>query len=285
MVFFRLFSKNANKREQNSFSVRSFGFSHMGKVRTSNQDAFLFNDLPGTSAPVMAVADGMGGHQGGEIASTQCIKIFANTLKDAFGDTWFWPKFWGDKPATTERSLESHILERALMTAHFAIRKLSFEDVELHDMGTTFTGLLIEGSTLHFVHAGDSRLYLFRDGELTQVTQDHRYDPVVSDTLLIPTELTSEYAVPNTLTKSVGDDTLSPDIGLVKLEPNDQLLLCTDGLTDMISNEHIRRILDVSHTSEKEKVQALLDAALKLGGRDNVTVVIGTCSELKKTKN
>ncbi|WP_279382446.1 PP2C family protein-serine/threonine phosphatase [Acanthopleuribacter pedis] len=276
MPIFRLFRKNKKKESAPSFAVHSAGLSHRGNVRETNQDAFMFPDKASCGSAVMAVADGMGGHEGGEVAAKQCIKIFGETLKDGYDGAWRWPDAWGKPPKTGERDLESFILEHALMTAHLAISKLAREDSTLHDMGTTFTGALIEGETLYSIHAGDSRLFLYRNGFLKQLTRDHRFDPAVSDTLMIPAELAERYTLPNVLTQSVGNGPLKPDLDSHKLQWGDVLLFCSDGLTDMISDEHIRRILG-AEPSAQQRAQALIDAALLQGGRDNVTAVVATC--------
>lgn len=277
MPIFRLFSKLAKKREKPTVSVRAFGLTHTGLIRKANQDAFLYTDIPSETPVILGVADGMGGHQGGEVAANQCIKLFGETLKEGFQDSWRWPSGWGEHPNTKEKPLESHILERALMTAHFLIRKLGQEDEDLRDMGTTFTGGLIEGDTLHYIHVGDSRLYLARDETLTQLTSDHRFDPAVGDTLLIPSELAEFYLAPNVLTQSVGGAVIRPEIGTKPLKPSDVLLICSDGQTDMISKEHIRRVLSDPQKNEKQKAQELIDAGLTQGGRDNITVVVAVC--------
>lgn len=223
------------------------GDTHVGLVRTGNEDAFLL------APPLFAVADGLGGHQAGEIASSLAIDRLL---------------------VTAPRIADARALGRAIEQANAAVIEAAETGRGRSGMGTTLTAAMLDGSRVVVAHVGDSRAYLLHYGRLQQLTEDHS---MVAD-LVRQGALTAEEARfhPNrsVITRALGSDPRTPvDILEVEATPGDRLLLATDGLTGLVPDAEIERILALSPTPG-EAVDALIDAALEAGGADNVTVVV-----------
>lgn len=227
---------------------RSFaGDTHVGLVRSGNEDAYLL------APPLFAVADGLGGHQAGEIASSLAI----DTLLDA-----------------APRAVEAKALGRAVRRANAAVIDAAESGRGRAGMGTTLTAVMVEGTRLAVAHVGDSRAYLLHYGQLEQLTQDHS---MVAD-LVRQGRLTLEESRvhPNrsVITRALGSDpNLLVDTFEVDAAPGDRLLLATDGLTSMVDDAEIERVL-AAEGSPDGAVDTLIDRALAAGGHDNITVVV-----------
>lgn len=223
------------------------GDSHVGLVRTGNEDAFL------VAPPLFAVADGLGGHQSGEIASSIAI----DTLLES-----------------APRAADAKSLGRAARRANSAVIEAAESGRGRSGMGTTLTAAMIDGTRLAVAHVGDSRAYLLHFGALEQLTQDHS---MVAD-LVRQGQLTAEESRvhPNrsVITRALGSDpNMLVDTFEVEAAGGDRLLLATDGLTSMVDDDQIARIL-ASEPSPQQAVDALIDRALTAGGHDNVTAVV-----------
>ena len=220
--------------------------SDVGRVRAGNEDAFLVADDP----RLVAVADGMGGHQAGEVASATAVATLL------------------------ERVQHGEPIDTAISAANDAVVTQSQDDESLRGMGTTLTAGMVDGSSLRIGHVGDSRAYLLHDGELRQLTTDHS---VVAE-LIAAGELTEEQALVDPrrsmITRALGiEASVAVDVLTVELEPGDRLLLCSDGLTTMVRDDAIAEILAAERDRERA-ADALVDAANAAGGADNVTVVV-----------
>ena len=232
--------------------------SHVGLKRSSNQDRFLI-DRHGERF-VGVVADGMGGHAGGETASGIALERLAAILDDA------------PLPSAAEAAT---LLERGAVEGNEEIRSAGDADPELRGMGTTLVGLVVDDTASGaFLNVGDSRLYRMRGGELSQLSHDHS---VVAD-LVRQGEITPEEAAVhprrNVLTRALGvERRVEPQVGSLEVEPGDLFLLSSDGLHGMISDRDIARILSADWTLEA-RCDSLVEAALDAGGADNVTVVL-----------
>jgi len=227
----------------------------IGHVRNNNQDTVLVDREKG----IFLLADGMGGHNAGDVASELAVKeAYACILKEisrAFDAD--------DVPA---------LLEKALCQAHRAIKKKAESDSGLHGMGTTLVELYIRGGIAYLCHAGDSRAYLFRD-TLQQVTRDH----TVGDFYTVRGDKESEKVPPqlwHVLTQALGTrDCPVPDKKALQLKRGDIMVICSDGLTNMLGDDEIQGII-MDHTGRlNEMVNALTDAANKKGGKDNISVI------------
>ncbi|HMM20472.1 MAG TPA: Stp1/IreP family PP2C-type Ser/Thr phosphatase [Selenomonadales bacterium] len=222
--------------------------SDIGRVREINEDSFI------CAPPLLVVADGMGGHVAGEVAS----QLAAATLqKCVLSQT--------DQPAAAA-------LNKAIEQANTLIYRMAKEKNELSGMGTTVTAAYVDEAVLYWGHVGDSRLYLVRDGELQQITEDHSLvgELVRSGSISAEEALTHPHR--NILTRAVGtSDQVRVDSGAIDLREGDVVLLCTDGLTNMVPDEEIRDIL----LDGANAVEALIDRANAAGGLDNITVIAG----------
>ncbi|MDO8879511.1 MAG: Stp1/IreP family PP2C-type Ser/Thr phosphatase [Coriobacteriia bacterium] len=233
------------------------GDSHVGMVRPGNEDAYLL------APPLYAVADGLGGHQAGEIASSLAI----DTLLD-----------------TAPRQADAKALGRSIRRANAAVIDAAASGRGRSGMGTTLTAAMVDGTRIAVAHVGDSRAYLLHLGALEQLTQDHS---MVAD-LVRQGRLSAEEARnhPNrsVITRALGSDpdTLA-DTFEVEAASGDRLLLATDGLTGLVRDEDIERILAAAATPATA-VDQLIDAALDAGGHDNVTVVVADIGKVKPTR-
>ena len=217
----------------------------IGQVREGNEDSYLLLD------PLYAVADGMGGHRGGEVASSLALQ----TVQELF--------------ERREGSLAEQVQE-----ANHAVFERSQADREVAGMGTTLTAALVQGGSARIAHVGDSRAYLFRGGELHLLTEDHTLVHRMVQEGEITAEEADTHPHRSILTRALGvDDVLQVDEGVVELRAGDRLLLCTDGLTAMMSDAEIRAVLKESR-DPNGAVERLVRAANRAGGIDNITTVI-----------
>lgn len=221
--------------------------SDIGKVRETNEDSLI------CALPLLVVADGMGGHVAGEVASQLAAETLQNSVVAG-----------ADHPIV--------MLNTAIDHANTLIYRMAKEKNELSGMGTTVTAALVDGATLYWGHVGDSRLYLLRGGELKQITEDHSLvgELVRSGSISAQEALTHPHR--NILTRAVGtSDQVRVDSGSLDLVAGDVILLCTDGLTNMLSDDTIREIL----LNNKDAVEVLIAEANAAGGLDNITVITG----------
>ena len=228
--------------------------TNVGMVRENNEDSFYVRE-----PYLFAVADGMGGHAAGEIASRSTLKAFsAATLELRRG-------FQGDA---------STILKEAFFRANEHVYKMAISNEAYAGMGTTMTALYIQDDgTAYAAHIGDSRLYLFRHSTLMQVTKDHTYISQLLDEKRISREEALQHPQRHMLLRAIGvEEEIELDVIPFSVEAGDRLLLCTDGLSDMLTE---MEITDIMLQEELEDVgDALISKALDNGGRDNVTLVL-----------
>ena len=225
--------------------------SHVGQVRDENQDAFLVRDDVG----LYVVADGMGGHQGGQTASRLAVQAVGDSFAAALSQT---------DPAA--------MLQSAIHAACAAVFEAASQDPALQGMGTTLTTLWVQGAKAFVGHVGDSRCYLVRQGQIAQITDDHSLvNEQIKLGLMTPEEARDSH-LKNIITRSVGfERSVAVDVFEVDLEPNDRLLLCSDGLTNLVDDQEICHAL---WTLPLQAVpQHLIDSANANGGDDNITVV------------
>lgn len=245
--------------------VQAFGVSNVGKVRGANEDSFLV-DL---DRNLFIVADGMGGHQGGGYASSQAVNgIKEELLKmEEAQDTTL--------PATEPigRTTVQMRLLHALRATNEKIFKKALEDSSLRGMGTTVTALQLDPVYANVAHVGDSRLYLFRQGRLHQLSRDHSWvQEQVEAGILTETEARI-HPLKNIITRSMGHEReVQVDLMKEKFENEDLYLICSDGLTNMVEDDVIERV--VSEQPPQAALDELIRLALESGGLDNVTTVI-----------
>ncbi len=245
--------------------ILSSGGTDPGKKRANNEDAYLVNNGLG----LFAVADGVGGSEGGEVASRIAVETLAEAMPDLLGEKDRTPPSGSSGATGLEHSALQHAITLANLHIHQAIKK----DASLVGMGTTLTALLLRRGRVFLAHIGDSRAYLLRAGKLEQLTNDHSVvAEQVRSGLLTPGQAhTSPYR--HVITRALGiDEEAAPDLAERAVLRNDMFLLCSDGLTEMVEDREIGRIL--SESSPPEAVKKLLDAANERGGVDNITAVV-----------
>ena len=243
-----------------ALALRYAARSDVGMVRRDNEDS-------GYASPrLLVVADGMGGHAAGELASATAVATLAEVV-DGEGD-----------PGETLASLAAGV-----HAAGVSIGQVVIDNPDLVGMGTTTTALsfIDEGSTARVavVHVGDSRGYLLRAGELTRITHDHTYVQTLIDAGRISEDEAAVHPRRSLIMRAIdGLQPADPDLSVIEARPGDRFLLCSDGLTGVVSDEELRTILSTSDPTAT--VIALVDLALARGAPDNVTVVVADVLEV-----
>lgn len=242
--------------------------SHVGMVRSNNQDSAFAGDR------LFLVADGMGGHAGGDVASALTTRAMAKL--DANTDTGQLD-LNGEpvQPTRAQAAAASKLLSDQLLQTNRMLRATVGERPELSGMGTTFTGFITMGDQLALAHIGDSRLYLLRDGEYRQITKDHTFVQRLVDSGRITEEEAKTHPRRSVLMRVLGDVDSSPqiDTSVQTTRPGDVWLLCSDGLCGYVDDDDVDKILR-RRTSLQGAVDQLIDKALAHGAPDNVTVVL-----------
>ncbi len=233
---------------------RAYAWSDIGRKRERNEDAYLV--MP--ECNVYAVADGMGGHVGGQRASHVAIEAIRELV--------------GQYESFTHGEKASTLLSDALRLGSKRIHQESLEDSALRGMGTTTTALLIDGSKALIAHVGDSRAYLIRGGKIEQISEDHSLVQEQYKAGLISFAQTKSSKFRNIITRCLGfDDDVNVDLSPIDVKSGDVIVLCTDGLTTMVEDDEIRDIL-IEH-GETVGGQKLVDLANERGGFDNITIL------------
>ncbi len=229
--------------------------SDQGRVRGSNEDSYAAN----LKNRIFLVADGMGGHAAGEIAS----QIAAATVEEVV--------------ATGIRSSTSpeEILRSAAQEANSRIYQTQRMKPEFSGMGSTLTALSFQGGRFYIAHVGDSRAYLLREGSLEQLTRDHSLVWHLFESGMLRKDELSSHPQKNLITRSIGPHPqVEVDLEQGETQVGDVFLLCSDGLTDMVPEEKIRNILSDNSKSPQQLSEELVNEANERGGQDNITVVL-----------
>ena len=242
--------------------VLAWGVSDVGCRREENEDSLLIRRDLG----LFAVADGMGGHQGGARASSMAVEVLARELEGADLDAE------SDAGPSTEAP-PAKALHAAAALAGEDIFDLAEKDVTLMGMGTTLTSLLIHGSRAYLGHVGDSRAYLYRDDRIEQLTQDHSWiEEQVRAGLLTPDEA-EQSSFKHVITRSVGfEREVDPDLVALPFLMGDVFLICSDGLSNYMSEDDLHACLRDNYYSQVPGL--LVDEANERGGDDNITCVV-----------
>ncbi|GAA3212820.1 PP2C family serine/threonine-protein phosphatase [Actinocorallia longicatena] len=244
---------------QPRIGIRYAARSDVGMLREGNEDSAV------AGARLLAVADGMGGHVGGEIASAEAIE----TLR----------KLDTDVPA--DQLLVA--LEHSVRAANEALRHRVEGDPSLQGMGTTLTAMLWSGSQVALVHIGDSRAYLLRNGELFQITHDHTLVQSLVDEGRISLDDAATHPQRSLLLRALdGRSEVEPDLSLREAQVGDRYLLCSDGLSGVVSAETIHQVLTAQPDPE-QAIRQLIDLANRGGGPDNITCVVADVINLDET--
>jgi len=238
--------------------VESYGISDIGLSRANNEDVWA--ELP--DIRFYALADGMGGHQAGEVAAKEAVLELCDII-DAL--------FTQDPKPSAEKI--SQILKQAFVDANHWVRSLAQQHPELAGMGSTLCCFCVLKETLIYAHVGDSRIYRFRT-VLTRLTEDHSLRQELLSTGDLDEEEAAAFPFKNVITRAIGTNPLiEPHIATTPVQLGDIYFLCSDGLTDYVSDDEIEAILK-KHSSIKEASIELVETAKNAGGNDNITIVM-----------
>lgn len=227
----------------------------IGKIRENNEDYFFVDKQMG----LFIIADGMGGHQGGEVASKIGVEAITSCIKGAM-------KSNNDNVA--------HIIYQAIKEANKMIYTRALSDPNLNGMGTTIVLALKHMNTFHIAHVGDSRAYLLREGKLSQLTQDHSLITELLKTGEITEDEVHKHHLRHVLSKVLGvKEMVEPDNMTMILKKRDYFLLCSDGLTNMLKDAEIKNII-LNESNLQKNCEGLIFAANEKGGKDNITAIL-----------
>ncbi len=246
--------------------VEAFGLTDVGRQRQHNEDMYLVE----TGARLFLVADGMGGHAAGEIAAQIAVEAVSEFILQTAEEDGTWPHGYDES-----LNRATNRLVAALKMANARVLEAMRKDARLRGMGTTVVASLFDGETASVAHVGDSRAYLIRDTRMSRITHDHSwvFEQVQAGML---TEAEAEkHPLRNVITRALGGAmSVVPDASEIVCQSGDIFLLCSDGLTGMVSEDDILRILMESTGQLELACKALVDAANANGGVDNVTCIL-----------
>ncbi len=234
----------------------SIAITDVGKIRPENQDSVFNQDTKIGALPnLYIVADGMGGHRAGEVASICAIESFVNNVKN-----------------TGVKDILS-IMQESIISANAHLIEMSTETKAYEGMGTTMVSVVVDGSTAYIMNVGDSRLYLINE-EIKQITRDHSLVQEMVNLGELDEKSAQHAKNKNVITKAVGTETeLSADFFDIEIQNDDVLLLCSDGLTNMLENKDIHEIL-LKNDKIEDAAKELVDLANENGGKDNISVIL-----------
>lgn len=247
-------------------AIESHSVSDVGLKRPINEDSYCSNDEEG----LYVVADGMGGHAHGEIASRIAVQTIEDFIKLTSGDQEItWP--YGIDEGL---SLNSNRLKTSIRFANQKLLEHTERETDCEGMATTIVAVLVEDDVADIAHVGDSRAYLIRDGEIQCLTSDHSWvnEQVMSG--VIDSDQARNHPLRNVVTRALGGrPELDVDVQTLGLQPGDRILLCSDGLTTMLEDDEILQIL-LDDGGTVEQAQRLVEAANRNGGEDNTTTIL-----------
>jgi PPM family protein phosphatase len=252
-------------------NIRASGGTDPGKKRSNNEDSYLLDD----ELRLYAVADGIGGSEGGEVASRIAVETLHRALPDLLGVRDRTPPTGIGKNADPR----AFALQQGVVLANRGIREAREKTAGLSGMGTTLTAVLLGKGRATVAHVGDSRAYLFRSGKLTQLTNDHALVAEQVRAGLITPEQARMSPYRHVITRALGiEDEVRADVAQHAVQKDDRFLLCTDGLTEMVDDAGIGGIL--ATVAPSEAVSRLIAAANDRGGVDNITAVVVWVTEV-----
>ena len=247
---------------------KEIGLSDVGRVRAENEDYYGSMETPNGS--IIIVCDGMGGHVGGKEASTTAVENMLSYMSNK------------------KYSNPILALNNSIIFANSQINKKANDNPELQGMGTTVVALLIQDENIFIAHVGDSRIYLLSDKKLHRITKDHSVVQQMVDRGIITPEEAETHSAKNQILKALGiEDNVEPTLSdePILAKKDDIFLLCSDGLSDMVDDTVIHKVLTDNALNLEQKAELLIQLALEAGGKDNVTVELVKIIESLHTKN
>lgn len=253
------------------YKILAFGLTDIGLVRQNNEDVWA--EVP--SLRFFVLADGMGGHQAGEIAAREAANALCKDIKKRFD------QMHGDVSIR-----EAHdAIREAIQHTNSVVYRMSRSDIDLRGMGTTLCCLKFHEKGLVYAHVGDSRIYRLRDQKLVQLTQDHSLLRELVDMGQLNEQQATDFLYKNIITKAIGtESSVDPSVHVTEVTPGDVFLMCSDGLSDLLTRKDIETVLMKSPTLKDAAMKLVSDAKEK-GGYDNVTVVMAKVESIDETKD
>ncbi len=243
-----------------TYKVSAFGLSDKGLVRENNEDVWVA--LPDLNFYILA--DGMGGHQAGEVAAREAVKELSEIAKIT----------WGHGAKKHSFHDMRKIMKLAIEQVNTAIFKMGRSNAPLRGMGTTLCCVHFHDKGVVYAHVGDSRIYRFRHHKLEQLTKDHSLYRELVDQGHLPEQQMPVYLYKNIITKAIGTESyVEPSVHLTDIEDGDLYLMCTDGLSDLMTTKEIQNVIAQGGSLE-ECVKELIAIVNARGGHDNVTIVM-----------
>ncbi len=253
--------------------IKSFGHSDVGRRRQKNEDSYLIND----ERLLYLVADGMGGHLGGEYASKLAVATIDEVVKSLEDD----PEMTLPEGEQLKAGDYSNCLRFAISEASRRIFDKANEEAALHGMGTTTVALLFRNNKAYIANVGDSRVYRIRGKKINQITKDHSLVGEQIRAGLLSADDSRVNRLKNIITRSVGfQEDVDSDVDIRPVKVGDRFLLCTDGLSNLIADDEIKDI--VINNDLEAAVARLIDIANERGGDDNITAVMAEVVDLDK---
>lgn len=238
--------------------MKSYGKTDVGRVRDNNQDAFICGNLS-DEALFVVVCDGMGGANGGNIASAMAIKVISDRIMEIYRD------------GLADTSIHN-LLESAIAAANIEIYDASMADVDLRGMGTTVVAAVVIDRKLYLAHVGDSRAYLVMSDKMEQITRDHSIVQAMVEKGQLTQDEARNHPRKHFITRALGvEEKVICDYNEFQIAEDSQLLICTDGLTNLVETDDIYNL--VQSTEAQSVPEQLIHAANVAGGSDNITVV------------
>ena len=239
------------------YQVSVYCISDIGLIRQNNEDAWkLLKDLQ-----FFVLADGMGGHQAGEVASQETVDRLCTLFQERYN------------PTLTDLSQTENCLKEIVKEVNSVVYRMGKEFTELRGMGTTLCCILFHPNGLIYSHVGDSRIYRLREKQLVQLTQDHSLLRELIELGQLSEQQADDFLYKNIITKAIGTESnVDPSVDHTDIQLNDIILMCTDGLTDLVSLDEIRDIM--VQNPEEEVADLLVKKAKKKGGYDNITIIL-----------
>ena len=237
--------------------MKVYAITDIGRMRPINEDSYY---APADGERFCAVADGMGGHNAGEVASALAVEVFSRSMRQV-------------------EHITAQTLHAAVEQANDSVFQMARENAGMSGMGTTFSALAAQDDTAYLAHVGDSRIYLVRNGAIMQVTTDHTLvEQMVQKGLITPREARF-HPRRNIITRALGTELkVEIDIVQMSLRPGDVFFLCSDGMTNYVDEREILRAA-ASERDWQDKLKHLVSIALENGGADNITALFAVFEE------
>lgn len=244
--------------------MKSFGKTNIGLVRKVNEDAFYYQRQYEYGKPYLCIiADGMGGHNAGEVASRMAVTEINKFIeKNLNRQEYYSLKDYED------------LIKEAFLHANEEVYKKSMDSKECVGMGTTLTAVLIIEYNMIIGHVGDSRVYIIRNESMKRITSDHSYVAELIKNGTIKPEEANKHPQKNLITRAIGTgESIDVDINVLDIKNGDYILMCTDGLSNMLNEDEILNVVK-SDKKIEERCSELIDLANNKGGYDNITVIV-----------